>query len=167
MRQQIDPGIELELITDITCVDIKVMQVDVQPTTVDDWHVRIQGRLGDEEDEDVEFSAFGLIYVLGALSFSDGRPRGYSERDFNERDDWTVGDMLHHLRFEQGELHFYADYVRGRCLKTNVCVRRDGTFTLETVNRGQAATRWIARLQGKKPLTAVTQGAANDEGPVN
>jgi hypothetical protein len=63
--------------------------------------------------------------------------------------------MVRHLRFEHGELHFYADYVRGRKLKTTVIVRRDGTFRLETANRGQSATRWIAKLQGKKLLTVV------------
>ena len=34
-------------------------------------------------------------------------------------------------------------------------------FTLDTVNRGEAATRWIARIQGKKVLAAVP--AANDQ----
>jgi hypothetical protein len=28
-------------------------------------------------------------------------------------------------------------------------VRKDGTFELETVNRGTVATKWIERLQGK------------------
>jgi hypothetical protein len=68
--------------------------------------------------------------------------------------------MLRHLRFERGELHFYADYVRGRCMKTTVIVRSDGTFMLDAVNRGEAATRWIAKLQGKKLLRAI-----NDAGP--
>lgn len=66
-----------------------------------------------------------------------------------------MGDMLRGLRFERGELHFHADYVRGRCIKTTVIVRADGTFLLESVNRGEAATRWIAKLQGKKHLRAV------------
>ena len=38
--------------------------------------------------------------------------------------------------FEQGELRFSADYVRGRCVKTDITVRADGTTTLAT--RGQA-----------------------------
>jgi hypothetical protein len=45
--------------------------------------------------------------------------------------------------------------VRGRCLKTKLIVRADGTFLLETVSRGEAATRWVAKLQGKKTLSAV------------
>ena len=97
----------------------------------------------------------GLLYALGLLSFADARPRGASEMDFDANDHWTSGDMLRHFRFERGELHFDADYVRGRCMKTDVVVRRDGTFRIETTNRGEAATRWIARLQGKKVLAPV------------
>lgn len=64
---------------------------------------------------------------------------------FEAKDDWSAGDMLRRLRFERGELRFYADYVRGRCMKTKIVIRKDGTFMLDTVNRGEAATRWIAR----------------------
>jgi hypothetical protein len=123
--------------------------------------VRIEGRLGLEEDEDgepvndSEHYAFGFIYALGVLSFADARPRGISGMHFEEKDDWSVGDMLRRLRFERGELRFYADYVRGRCMKTTVVVRANGSFMLDTVNRGEAATRWIARLQGKKLLRSV------------
>jgi hypothetical protein len=74
---------------------------------------------------------------------------------FEEKDEWMVGDLLRRLRFERGELRFYADYVRGRCMKTTIVVRADGGFLLDTVNRGEAATRWIARLQGKKHLRPV------------
>jgi hypothetical protein len=52
------------------------------------------------------------------------------------------------------------DYVRGRCMKTTIVVRADGTFVLDTVNRGEAATRWVARLQGKKLLQAVAEHGA-------
>lgn len=40
-------------------------------------------------------------------------------------------------------------------MKTTIVIRKDGTFMLDTVNRGEAATRWIARLQGKKLLRSV------------
>lgn len=49
------------------------------PTICDDKHVRIEGRLGLEEDEDgepvndAEHYAFGFIYALGVLSFADAR----------------------------------------------------------------------------------------------
>ncbi|MBZ0237964.1 MAG: hypothetical protein K8M05_36970 [Deltaproteobacteria bacterium] len=42
--------------------------------------------------------------------------------------------------------------MRGRCLKTTIEIDWDGKITLETVNRGEAATRWVAKLQGKKVI---------------
>jgi hypothetical protein len=74
---------------------------------------------------------------------------------FQDDDQWYVGDMLRHLRYEHGELHFYADYVRGRMMKTTIHVRQDGTIQLETINRGESAARWVATLQGKKKLRLV------------
>jgi hypothetical protein len=147
--------VEFDLVRSATCVEIKVTKTEKQPTSADDWHVRIEGRIGDEDDEDVEFAGMGLIYVLGLLSFADARPRGYSEGDFIATDEWTAADILRHFRFERGELAFDADYVRGRCVKTEVRVRKDGTFALTTTNRGEAATRWLGQLQGKKLLEVV------------
>jgi len=49
----------------------------------------------------------------------------------------------------------YVDYPRGRCVKTSVDVSGDGHVLLERVNRGQAATRWVDRLKGKKFLRPV------------
>lgn len=110
------------------------------------------------EDELLETTAFALIYTLGALSFHDGRPRGFSGVHFEEEDEWTSSDMLKCLAFRNGQISFYADYVRGRCMKTTIELAPDGTLTLETVNRGQAATRWVSRLQGEKMLRVVTEG---------
>ena len=127
--------------------------------------MHIEGRLGLDENDDgeptneAEYYAFGFIYAR-VRSFTDARPRGASEMHFEEADDWAAGDMLRHLRFERGELHFYADYVRGRCMKTTVIARADVTFMLDAVNRGEAATRWIAKLQGKKLLRAINDADA-------
>lgn len=162
--QEPEPPIEYELLYEAVLAKLIVTETKVVPTAADDdRHVRIEGRFGPEEGDDedgdpgsdVEHYAFAVIYALGVLSFADARPRGVSDIDFQEKDDWTAADMLRHLRFERGELRFYADYVRGRCLKTTIVVRADGTFVLDTVNRGEAATRWIARLQGKKILSVV------------
>ena len=49
-----------------------------------------------------------------------------------------------------------TDYVRGRMMKTTVTVSPDGRFTLTTTNRGEAANRWVAQLQGKKVLRPVS-----------
>jgi len=94
------------------------------------------------------------------LSFADARPRGHSGIDFAEADDWFVGDMLRHLKFEHGRLYFYADYVRGRMMKTTVEINSDGVIRLETINRGESAARWVATLQGKRNLSLVTHGAS-------
>ena len=111
----------------------------------------------DEEDraEVVEWGAFGFLFVIGALSFHDARPRGASEMDYQEDDEFRVGDFLTGLQFRGGELRFDADYVRGRRMKTWVRVRQDGTGVIETVGRGKSAMHWIARLKGGKPLRAV------------
>lgn len=161
MSEPDEPPIEYALLRDATLAEIGATETQINPTSADDKHVRIEGRLGLEEDEDgepvndAEHYAFGFIYALGVLSFADARPRGTSGMHFEEKDDWSAGDMLRRIRFERGELRFYADYVRGRCMKTTIVVRADGTFMLDTVNRGEAATRWIARLQGKKLLRSI------------
>ena len=52
------------------------------------------------------------------------------------------------LRFVRGELHFDADYIRGRRIKTRVAVRANGTVRLETIGRGKAALRWLEQMKG-------------------
>ncbi len=155
--------IEYELLRDAVAARLSVSETKVAATLgEDDKHVQITGRFGPEEDDDdedagadVETAALGFIYAIGALSFADARPRGVSGMLYEEKDDWTAADMLRGVRFESGELRFHADYVRGRCVKTTIVVRRDGSFLVDTVNRGEAATRWIAKLQGKKILSVV------------
>ena len=160
--------IEYELIKDTMALDLRVLDTQIEHFE-DNIHVKILMRDGGEdEDEDsnvIESCAWGLIYVLAALSFADARPRGISDIDFIEKDDWRAGDMLRRLRFERGRLHFYADYVRGRMMKTTISIDKDGKIMLETVNRGEAATRWVSKLQGKKVIGLVGDNAptADDE----
>lgn len=151
--------IELEFIRSAIATDVRVTKTEKKPTSADDAWVRIDGRLGEAEDDDVEWAATGFIFAVSAFSFADARPRGVSDMHFKDDDEWTATDALRRIRFVRGELHFSADYVRGRCMKTDIEVRQDGTFTLTTTNRGEAATRWIGRLQGKKPLAAVVSDA--------
>ena len=145
--------IEHDLIRAASVLDFEVVDTRVEPTPAgDDSHVRLTLQI---PEDDVECFAFALVYVLGLLSFHDGRPRGYSGRFFEDDDEWRADDMLRHLEFRRGCLHFYADYVRGRCVKTTVEVTRHGLVTLETVNRGEAALRWVDKLKGKRYLQAV------------
>ena len=92
---------------------------------------------------------------MAVLSFHDARPRGASERDFDESDELTLGDFLDGFRYVRGEMQYSGDYVRGRCVKTDITIKPDGTTTLATRLRGEAATRWLQRLKGKKVLELV------------
>ena len=80
--------IEYELLHTATLADITIMSTDIQPTTDEDSWVRIEAKVGNEEEDenDVEWSAFGLIYALGVLSFSDARPRGMSGIEFEKKE---------------------------------------------------------------------------------
>ena len=149
-----DTAIEYELVRDGTLFEeIEILDTKIVPTTGDeDWAVTIEFKV---EAELLESCAFGLIYVLGLLSFHDGRPRGASGKWFEDEDQFTAADMLRHLEFARGRLSMDIDYLRGRCLKTSVDVSSDGHVQLKTVNRGQAATRWVDRLRGKKFLREV------------
>lgn len=154
----LETGMLLTLVVDQTNVD----------TTLDrDACVRICGHFthpppeqGEEpEDEDVEDAEWGglpFLYVIGVLSFADARPRGSSEADYFDDDQFEVDDLIKHFRFSNREtLQLDVDYLRGRCIKTTVDVHSDGRFVIETRNRGQSATRWVARLQGKKSIRLV------------
>jgi hypothetical protein len=149
-----DEPIEYELIRSGTLFDdLELLDTKIVPTVGnEDWTVTIEFKV----DEDlVESCAFGVIYVLGLLSFHDGRPRGVSGKWFEDDDQFTAADMLRHLRFERETLLMSVDYLRGRCMKTDVELSSNGVVRLKTVNRGQAATRWLDRLRGKKSLQAV------------
>ena len=150
-------------------VNFDILETDIQPSVGgDETLVRIEMHLGEVEDldgdaeqsrsEDWEWGAFGFIFCLAVLSFHDARPRGVSGVDFEEGDEFTVADMVDSLQYQRGELRFSADYIRGRSIKTDITVRPDGGATLATRNRGEAASRWVQRLKGKKVLEVVGEG---------
>ncbi len=152
---QPDEPIEHELLQNAVAAEVTVTSAEVSPTSTGDRYVRIEGRLGDDENSHVEWAAIGFIYAIGVLSFAAARPRGVSGMDFEEKDQWTAADLLRHLRYERGRLVCETDYVRGRMMKTDVTVFPDGRFTLTTTNRGEAVSRWVAQIQGKKVLRPV------------
>lgn len=133
--------------------EIEIVETKITPTVGnEDLHVEMML----QADEDlVRTTSFALIYVLALLSFADARPRGVSGQWYDDEDQFTAADMLRHLDFQHGKLHLYVDYLRGRCVKTTVEVSSDGRVRLDTVNRGQAATRWVDRLKGKSFLKPV------------
>jgi len=91
------------------------------------------------------------------LSFAEARPRNVSSLDYHEKDEFTIADFIEGFRFVRGELHFDADYIRGRRIKTRIAVRANGTVRLETIGRGKAVLRWLDRIQGRKLLQSVGQ----------
>ncbi|MPZ17534.1 MAG: hypothetical protein GEV06_06440 [Luteitalea sp.] len=103
----------------------------------------------------MEDGALALIFALAVLSFHDARPRGSSEIDYIERDEWTLDDLCQHVRFWKGALVLDADYVRGRMMKTRVMVWPNGVVEIQTRNRHQMAARWVETLKGKKHLRLV------------
>ncbi len=48
------------------------------------------------EEEEVETSAFGILYSISLLSFLQGRPAGASLIDYREQDVWSVEDFHRH-----------------------------------------------------------------------
>jgi len=148
------------LLSAATTTPIEVVEVETDDLAPD-GSIRIILRI---PEEDVETAALGLIFAVGVVSFSEARPAGSSEIDYtDEGDEWTLDDMVANLTFPRGHLHFRADYVRGRMMKTTVDVSPNGRIVLEVVNRGASARRWVATLQGKKHLSLV--GEAAQTGP--
>ena len=143
-------------------VPVRILEESVVPGPDDgEFGLRLALSFDDEDspEEDradvVEWAALGFLFVIGVLSFADARPRGFSGRDYLEDDEFRVSDFLATLKFRNGELHLDTDYIRGRRMKTRVAVHPEGTAKIETIGRGKAALRWIARLKGEKPLRAL------------
>jgi hypothetical protein len=90
---------------------------------------------------DVDASALALIFAVAVLSFHDARPRGMSDIDYIERDEWTVDDLCGHLRFWKGALCLDADYVRGRMMKTRVTVWPNGVIEIQTTMASSSSNR--------------------------
>lgn len=44
--------------------------------------------------EDVGWGSLAFLYTLGAISFGDARPRGSSDIDYQEDDEWRVSDLV-------------------------------------------------------------------------
>jgi len=138
-------------------VPFRVVSEEVLPAPGDEaeFGMRLKLQLDDPDDPDsdvddlVETSAFGFLFALAVLSFADARPRGYSEVEYRESDDFSVGHFLEGLSFRRGALHFMADYLHGRRIKTSLTLRPDGSVTIETVGRGKAPLRWLDHLKGE------------------
>lgn len=111
------------------------------------------------DPDDVEWAGLGFMFAVLVLSFGDARPAGGSELDYSgEADEFGVADLIEHFRFENGRLHVYIDYLRGRLVKTDVAVSQDGRVEIQTVNRGQSLGRWLGLLHGRRHVVVVEGG---------
>jgi hypothetical protein len=159
--------IAYELLKTGALVAFRILEEEVLPSTDEaEFGLRLQLKFVADEEEDegdedevaedtAEWGSFGFLFVLGALSFEEAKPREASTLEYQERDEFKLADFIAGLRFVRGELHFDADYIRGRRVKTRIVVRSNGTCTIETVGRGKAPLRWLERLTGKKRLQVV------------
>jgi hypothetical protein len=156
-----------ELLKTGTLVAFRILEEKVLPAHDEaEFGLRLQLKfVADEEEEErdedevaentAEWGSFGFLFALGALSFDEAKPREVSALEYQERDEFKLADFIDGLRYVRGELHFDADYIRGRRVKTRVIVRSNGTVTIETAGRGKAAPRWLERLTGKRRLQLV------------
>jgi hypothetical protein len=140
-----------ELVQSATLARFRILRAEGQEHPDRSWQ-RVACHL---HREDVSWGAVPLLYVLGALSFGDARPRGVSGIDYDDQDEWLIADLVQRIRVDRAGVWLETDYVRGRMMKTTVTVRGDGRFTVETVNRHEAAVRWLRTLKGKKHLRLV------------
>ena len=106
-------------------------------------HESIEIKLKISED-DVETSAFGLIFTIASLSFQDSLPAGYSKKLFQFHDEYRVEDFLPQLKYHMGRLWWSSDYVRGRRMKTTVVIDREGNVGMTVLDRGhELPMRWV------------------------
>ena len=149
LNDEIDARVELRHTA--TVLRFRVLRAEGEERPERSWH-RVTCHL---HREDLPFGAIPFIFAIGGLSFADARPRGSSDIDYREQDDWTVGDMVSRLRFERGRIVFDADYVRGRMMKTGITIEPGGRVVVETRNRHEMALRWLDMLKGHRHIRLV------------
>ncbi|GFO59228.1 hypothetical protein GMST_15530 [Geomonas silvestris] len=106
-------------------------------------------------EEEPDISSVGVLFALALMSFTYAAPRGYSFNDFIPDEEYNLGYFLEGLHFERGVLSHEADYVSGRCVKTDITFEPGGKVTISIRNRGRGADRWVIHLQGRKHVQAV------------
>jgi hypothetical protein len=109
----------------------------------------------DTDETDLEWGAFGFLFLIAALAFADARPRATSAIEYDPSDAFGIGDFVRCLQWQSGDLRLSADYLKGCCMKTDVVLRQNGSGKLTTTGRGKSAVLWLDRLKGKKRLQLV------------
>lgn len=153
------------LLKTATLVRLRVLSEEVLdvPGDAAEFGLRLELKFIPHEDEDevaeaiAEWGAFGSIFALGVLPFAEGKLRNLSEFEYEETDEFKLGDFIEGLRLVRGKLHFDADYIRRRWIKTCIVARSNGTIMLQTIGRGKPALRRLDQLKGKKLMRPVGQ----------
>jgi hypothetical protein len=141
-------------------------EVVTAPADEAEFGMRVQLKFVAEEGEEdrnedevaestAEWGSFGFMFLLAVLSFAEAKPRNSSLLEYEATDELRLADFMERLRFVRGELHYDADYIRGRRIKTRIAVRSNGTVTVDTIGRGKSVLRWLERVHGKKRLQLV------------
>ena len=153
-----------KLLKTAVLVDFEVVKTEVSPAPSRDIVTHVELQLANDDDGcDGEWGGLGFMFALAVLSLADARAQGYGVNEVIENDEYTVADLVDHLRFERGELRFSADYVRGRRMKTDMRLTSEGLLALDTRGRGETPLRWIDTLKGKKTLTLIPGGRGDED----
>jgi hypothetical protein len=114
-------------------------------------------------------SRIPVLFLLTSLAFLEASPapsadaaadrereQNGDEDEFREVDGWTPADFLMHLRFEGSCLRVSLGEVRGRAVHTALALSDAGDLRIETVGRGQSASRWLSFVEGRRHLQTVS-----------
>ena len=153
--------IETGTLLDFEIADKKIKLSPDEENVYVKVNLQIVGDDDTEAEEIVEWGAFGFIFLIATLSFSDARPRGNSAMDYQQDDQLSVADFFDGLTYCRSDLRVHADYIRGRSLKTDIAVRPDGTVSVNTWGRGESLLRWLDRMKGKKHLQTIDSKLAD------
>ena len=137
-------------------IELDVLENDYQEHNLSTGETNSAHKVVFQITEEVpDLSAMGVLFALALMSFTYAASRGYSFNDFIPDEDYNLGYFVEGLHFERGALSHEADYVSGRCVKTDITYEPGGKVTIATRNRGRGADRWLIHLQGKKHLQVV------------
>lgn len=143
----------LHLLESTIGIELEVLENEYQELPLDDGTVNSAHKIVFQlTEEEPDISSIGVLFALALMSFTYASPRGYSFNDFIPDEEYSLGYFLEGLHFGNGRLSHEADYVSGRCVKTDVTYESGGKVTISIRNRGRGADRWLIHLQGKKHL---------------
>jgi hypothetical protein len=147
----IDKSLPYKLLEDTVGIALEMISNDFQELPGYEGSVNTYQKIVFQiKEEEPDLYATGVLYTLSLMSFSFAAPRGVSERYFVPDEQWNLGYFVQGLEYRRKSLRFYADYISGRLMKTDITFEPGGKVTLTTTNRGRGAERWLTHLQGER-----------------